>query len=289
MAEHDLAAVITLELLFRTEMEFVMNTARRCGLADADAEDVTQQVFIALQERLHCLHSPESIRPWLVIVTRRLARALTAALGRGLGQEGEDWMAPDFGEIEDDEPLPEERMLRSERRRELLDLIETILPERRIVLVMHVLDELPMPEVAHTLRIPVPTAYNRLRLARRDLKDAASRKGLREDFNLLHRAWDAVVTVRDPWEPYYGRAAITEAVRDRIWGKVVAGVRGAHGSVEAAEREGLRVASPLFVRGAPPRPYAKPRRPRNLLRSERLPIRRHPPCAARPATGSRTP
>src|SRR5262245_10740747 len=77
--QHDFADLITLELLFRTEMDFVMNTARRCGLSDADAEDVTQQVFIKLQQRLHCLHSPESIRPWLATITRRAARALAGA------------------------------------------------------------------------------------------------------------------------------------------------------------------------------------------------------------------
>jgi len=43
------------------------------------------------------------------------------------------------------------------------------------VLVMHDLDQVPVPEVAATLSIPVFTAYSRLRKARRELKAAIIR------------------------------------------------------------------------------------------------------------------
>lgn len=279
--EHDFAAIITVELLFRTEMDFVMNIARRCGLDDADAEDVTQQVFLQLQRRLHSLAAPESIRPWLATITRRMARAYRGARRRAL-----DAMLPyDFADVEDDVPLPEEAMLASERRRELLDLIETIEPARRIILIMHVLDELPMAEVAHTLQIPVPTAYNRLRLARRDLADALERRALAEEFNLRSRAWDAIVHLRDPSEPpCYGRAPITPEVRDRLWRGVLEALRREHGSIEAAEREGLRVRSPMFTTAAPPKPYPRLRRQRKGIVFERAGL---PPLPG--ATGSRTP
>jgi RNA polymerase sigma-70 factor, ECF subfamily len=279
--EHDFGDIITLELLFRTEMEFVMNTARRCGLSDADAEDVTQQVFIKLQQRLHSLHSPESIRPWLATITRRAARTLAGGKRRRIDEP----LPYDFSDVEDDVPLPEEQLLRGERRREVLDLIETIEPSRRIVLVMHVLDELPMADVAQTLRIPLPTAYNRLRLARHALADALARKGLAEEFNMLSRAWEAIANLRDPWEPhYYGRAAITEAARERLWQAVLAALGPAFGSLDAAEADGLRVHAPMFRSKAAPRPYQRPKRPRNVLVFERVGF---PPRPA--ATESRTP
>lgn len=279
--EHDLAGVITVELLFRTEMEFVMNIARRCGLEDPDAEDVTQQVFTELQRRIHSLHSPESIRPWLATVTRRYALACNAARRRAFVEP----LPYDFADVEDESPLAEEQLLASERRCELLDLIETIEPSRRIVLVMRVLDELTMAEIAQTLRIPLPTAYNRLRLARFDLADAIRRKGLAEEFNMRSRAWDAMVNLRDPSEPpFYGRPPITEAVRDKIWQRVLAALSSEDGSIEAAERRGLRVHSPMFHRPATPRPYRRLKRPRRLLVLERV---RVPPAPS--SIGSRTP
>ncbi len=281
--EHDFAAIVTVELLFRTEMDFVMNIARRCGLADADAEDVTQQVFIHLQRRLHSLHAPESIRPWLATITRRKAMEHLRTRRRAVDEP----LPYDFADVEDDVPLPEERLLESERRRELLDLIETIEPCRRIVLVMHVLDELSMAEISHVLRIPIPTAYNRLRLARHDLADAITRRGLEEEFNMRSRAWEAIVNLRDPWEPhYYGRATITDEMRERLWQHVLEAIRREHGSIDSAEREGLRVHSPMFKTlktDARPRPYRRPRRPRNIIVFERVGF---PPLPA--ATGSRT-
>jgi RNA polymerase sigma-70 factor (ECF subfamily) len=265
--EHDFAAIITVELLFRTEMEFVMNIARRCGLNDADAEDVTQQVFIELQRRLHSLHAPESIRPWLATLARRKARAHKGAQRRAADEP----LPYDFADIEDDVPLPEERLLETERRRELLDLIETIEPSRRIVLVMYVLDELPMAEIAQTLRIPIPTAYNRLRLARHELQDAIARKGLAEEFNMRSRAWEAIVHLRDPWEPpCYGRAPITDAVRDRLWREILETLAREHGSLDIAEVDGLRVHCPMFRTRARPRPYSRAEPPHVVVTPERV-------------------
>lgn len=285
VGEHDLAAVLTLELLFRTEMDFVMNTARRCGLSDADAEDVTQQVFMALQRRLYTLQAPESVRPWLVIVTRRYALGARGASRREAGESVPD----DIGEIEDEGPLAEEQLLGSERRREFLDLLESIEPGRRAVLVMHVLDELPMSEVAAALRIPVATGYNRLRLARHDLRDAFERRHLADEYGFLSRLWEKVVTVRDPWEALYGRAAIEQAVRERLWARIVDAITGVFSSIGAAEADGLRVLSPIWKTDAKPRPYRRPRRPRNLLTSERVGLPPLPAvAAAAAATGSRT-
>jgi RNA polymerase sigma-70 factor (ECF subfamily) len=267
--EHDLAAVLTLELLFRTEMDFVMNTARRCGLSDADAEDVTQKVFIALQKRLHTLNSPESVRPWLATVTRRKAYSLLRANQRDLTEPWPD----DLGEIEDEGPLAEEQVLRSERRRELLHLLEAIEPQRCVILVMHVLDELPVSEIARTLRIPVATVYNRLRLARQDLRDAFARKDLSDEYGFLFRSWERVLVVRDPSDFLYGRAAITLAVRDRVWVGILDQLHREYPSIEAAEREGLRIFSPLFKADAPPRPYGRLRRPRRPAKAVQAGLR----------------
>ena len=56
-----------------------------------------------------------------------------------------------------------------------LDLLDF---DRRVVLVMHDLDEVPIPEIASTLDIPLNTAYSRLRLARADVLAAV--RGMRE-------------------------------------------------------------------------------------------------------------
>ncbi len=268
--EHDFAAVLTLELLFRSEMDFVMNTARRCGLSDADAEDVTQQVFIELQRRLYTLQSPESVRAWLLTVTRRQARAKKGSL-----REERELLPDSLGEIEDEEPVAEEQILRSERRREALDLLEEIDPARRTVLVMHVLDGVPMRDVADALQIPVGTAYNRLRLARHDLREAAHRRQRSEDF-ASYRRWGELAWVRDPTDFYYGRDAITQDVRDRIWIGVLRAIRASFTSLAQAELDGLRVESPMFRENGRPRPYRLPKRRPKTLKSTPVALPRLP-------------
>lgn len=272
--EHELANVLTLEILFRSEIEFVVNTARRCGLTDADAEDVAQQVFIELQRRLHSLQSPESVRPWLFTVTRRMAQTQA---GRLKGER--DGLPDGLGEIEDEEPLVEERIARSEKRRDVLALIEEIEPERRAVLVMHVLDELPMRDVAEALQIPIGTAYNRLRIARNELREAVKRKERADEIG-RYRRWGEIGWVRDPTDYYYGRAPITEEARGRVWRRVLDAIREAFASIEEAERDGLQIESPMLRVGAPPRPYRLPKRRPKVLASTRvglppLPNERH--------------
>lgn len=271
--EHDLAAILTLDLLFRTEMDFVINTARRCGLSDADAEDVAQQVFMALQRRLHTLQSPESVRPWLMTVTRRHAFTLRRENRQGVS----DSLPLSLGEIEDEAPLAEEQLMKSERRRECLDLLEAIEPNRRAVLVLYMLDELPMDEVAAALGIPVPTAYNRLRIARAELREACDRKGLSDEYGYLLRVWQNVVTVRDPSDFFYGRAAVDAEFRARLWARILEAIAREFSSFEAAEADGLRVLSPLWKTDAPPRAYPRPKRRRKPATSVRVGL---PPAPA---------
>jgi hypothetical protein len=67
-------------------------------------------------------------------------------------------------------PSPEERYLLCEQRAHLESLLAELEPERRAVLVSHELDATPMRDLARAQRIPVNTAWNRLRLAREDIR-----------------------------------------------------------------------------------------------------------------------
>ncbi len=249
--EHDLAVILTLELLFRTEFDFVMNTARRCGLSDPDAEDVSQKVFLALQKRLHTLNSPESVRPWLATVTRRYALELKGTLR----QREIELPIAEMVDLADLEPSTEELMLRTEKRRDLLDLLEAVEPTRRMILVMHVLDEIPMQEIAEVLQLPLGTVYNRFRLARQDLREAFARKDISEEYGVLLRNWQQLFTLRDTTDRLYGRTPITEELRSRAWIGIVQAIREQFGSFEAAEVDALRVLCPWLRANAPPRPY----------------------------------
>jgi RNA polymerase sigma-70 factor (ECF subfamily) len=75
----------------------------------------------------------------------------------------------------DPAPSPHERMESTEARAVLMKALDGLDLDRRAVFVMHELDEIPVPEVASTLAIPLNTAYSRLRLARVDVSAAIQR------------------------------------------------------------------------------------------------------------------
>ena len=63
----------------------------------------------------------------------------------------------------------------TKKRALVLEALEALDDERRQVFVLHELDELAIPDVARVLKIPVPTAYTRLRAARKTFAEAVRR------------------------------------------------------------------------------------------------------------------
>jgi RNA polymerase sigma-70 factor (ECF subfamily) len=66
----------------------------------------------------------------------------------------------------DSAPSPAEITLAMERRRLVDAALDDLPDEQRAVFVLHAIDDVPMPEVARALEIPVNTAYSRFRLAK---------------------------------------------------------------------------------------------------------------------------
>jgi RNA polymerase sigma factor (sigma-70 family) len=57
-------------------------TVQGYRLKGADAEDAFQEVFLRVYERLGSLRNPESFRPWIAQLTRRVCLDRLSALGR---------------------------------------------------------------------------------------------------------------------------------------------------------------------------------------------------------------
>jgi RNA polymerase sigma-70 factor (ECF subfamily) len=116
------------------------------------ADDVLQEVLITVSHKLKLLHTPELFRPWAYrIATRHAFRYL---------KKERRWPEQVTDESVLEEMATPERQS-SELLRELLDL-DKISPASRAVLVLHFQEELPLPEVAAILEIPLGTAKSRL-------------------------------------------------------------------------------------------------------------------------------
>jgi RNA polymerase sigma factor (sigma-70 family) len=151
---------------FEGELEHVYRTFRRFGFAEADAEDLAQEVFLVMWRRWNEYDPERPLRPWLLGISFRVAQHHRRKRREVLGV---------VLEVEDESAGPHEH-LAAKRARTLVLTALGSLPERhRTALVMSDLDGLAMPAVAEALAIPLATAYTRVRRARLAFAEAVTR------------------------------------------------------------------------------------------------------------------
>ena len=152
--------------IYRSEFSYVWKTLRRLGAPLQDLEDLVHDLFVVVHRHLAEYDPARPLRPWLFGIAvrvvadfRRSPRSAREVLG-------------EYAEPVDGAPTPHEHMEGTEARAMLMKALDGLDLDRRAVFVMHELDELPVPEIAIALAIPLNTAYSRLRLARADVAAA---------------------------------------------------------------------------------------------------------------------
>lgn len=156
--------------LFRENLDYVVKSLRRLGVAQGDCEDVAHELFLVVHQRLSELDPERSPRPYLFAFARRYASAYrSSARVRHEAREGPPSDKPDSS------PRAEEALSRRQEHDLVYVALDELEPERREVFVMFEIDERPMDEIARDLQIPLTTVVSRLRLARRDFEAAVRR------------------------------------------------------------------------------------------------------------------
>jgi RNA polymerase sigma-70 factor (ECF subfamily) len=155
--------------MFDEHFDYVWDTLRRLGVRTSDLEDQVHEVFLRVGRRLRDYDTRRPVKPWLFGFAFRVAsdhRRLAQHRVEVLGTEVEA-VAPAQSALEG---------MEAHEEREIVDrALDTVDLDRRAVLVMHDVDDVPIPTVAQALGIPVGTAYSRLRMAREDLATAVTR------------------------------------------------------------------------------------------------------------------
>lgn len=146
--------------LVRDHLRYVFRLLRRIGLAEADADDVSQLVFITLSKKLDRVQ-PGSERAYLYKVAIYCA-SRHRRRSRLRREDFRDDLESVAGQTEGADEL-----LEQQRARALLDAVVAALPmQLRVVLVLFEIENLQMLEIAQLLDVPVGTVASRLRRAR---------------------------------------------------------------------------------------------------------------------------
>ncbi len=126
-----------------------------------DAEDLTQQTFLAAHRSLNQLRSEENCRGWLFSILR----SYYLKLNRRRRPISAGNLDLDLDTVPDE--LPAELMIDQERLQTALD---TLPDEFKLVLLMFYFEESSYREIADRLELPLGTVMSRLSRAKRHLR-----------------------------------------------------------------------------------------------------------------------
>jgi RNA polymerase sigma factor (sigma-70 family) len=131
----------------------IWSICRRHRLADADARDVGQNVWLRLVDQLGALRDPAALPGWLVTTTRReCSRMLSAAARRPLAAG----YVPDPESLADEQAVtPEDEFLRAERHAALREALQDLPPQGQRLIAMLVADP-PVPYAQISARLGIP-------------------------------------------------------------------------------------------------------------------------------------
>ena len=172
-APADRPAPLDLAAVYAREFDWVWGTLRRLGVAARNLPDVTHDVFVVVHRRAHTYDPARPLRPWLFGVAYRVARD-HLALGRNRRESVVDEL-----EVADPAPAQDQCLDRAQSRALVLAALQHVELDRRVVFILHDLEEQPMPEIAAALDGPVKTLYSRLAAARAEFTAAVRRLRLR--------------------------------------------------------------------------------------------------------------
>ena len=162
--------------VYEAHAGFVWKSLQRLGVRDADLEDVLQEVFVVVHQRLATFDGTSKMTTWLFGISLRVASAYRR---RGFRRK-ETCVAEPPEDRERHSTSPEDAMAAAQTRQRLSDLLDELDLEKRAVFVMFEIDELPCEEIAQIVGVPVGTIYSRLHSARKDFQKALSRMHARD-------------------------------------------------------------------------------------------------------------
>jgi RNA polymerase sigma-70 factor, ECF subfamily len=135
--------------------------AYRLTGSTADAEDLTQQTFLAAQSRLSQLRDPLAARGWLFAILRNSFRKSSKKRAPVLAIDIELNVDSVPDESRTAEPIDEERLQAA---------IDTLSDEYKTVLLMFYFERSSYREIATALELPIGTIMSRLSRAKAHLR-----------------------------------------------------------------------------------------------------------------------
>lgn len=139
---------------------FVRRVLRYLGVADADLDDVCQEVFLVVIGKAAGFRRQSSFRTWIYGICWRLAQN-----HRRVAHRNREVLV----DVPPEPAASATDPARAETRRRPRALLEALDDDKRVLIVLAEIEELTIREIAEVLECPLQTAYSRLQAARAEL------------------------------------------------------------------------------------------------------------------------
>ncbi len=160
--------------LVQSYLPRVLSVARSLvGGTDLEAEDIAQEVFFKVHQKLGTFREDSSFYTWLYRVTVNTATDYRKRRRLHASQQTDDF---DRLPVADRADQPLAALARADLAREVRDAMAQIPPRFRAVLVLREIEQLTYEDIARTLRCSLGTVESRLFRARARLKAILERR-----------------------------------------------------------------------------------------------------------------
>lgn len=162
--------------VYERHFDYVWRSLRLLGVPPEAVEDATQDTFSVVSRQLARFEGRSSLRTWLFAILQRVAANHRRTARRKLQR-----LEPLVDGLAAREPTAHARAEAAEAIDRIQSFCDTLDVERRSVFVLALLEELPAPEVAQVLEIPINTVYSRVRNLREGLRRMLEEREVEHD------------------------------------------------------------------------------------------------------------
>jgi RNA polymerase sigma-70 factor (ECF subfamily) len=154
------------EAIYKATSGFVYSTALRIVNNSADAQEITQDIFMKIYDNLKNFEFRSSFKTWVYRIT------VNAAINAYYKNKREYGRRQDFDTVLETAGTPPEAFRaveQSDNERALTKLLGALTPEHRAIITLRELEHLSYEDIANTLKINLNTVRSRLKRARQAL------------------------------------------------------------------------------------------------------------------------
>jgi RNA polymerase sigma-70 factor (ECF subfamily) len=156
--------MLSFDAVYEEYFDFVWRALRMLGVGKDALEDAAQDTFSVVARQLGEFAGRSSLKTWLFAIAQRVAANHRRSTGRKQAP-----LEPLVGDEGATEPMQEIDAQAQEAASLINRYCESLEPGRRAVFVLCLIEEIPGPEVAQALGVPVNTVYSRIRTLRQGL------------------------------------------------------------------------------------------------------------------------